>query len=104
MPQLGIDANRLASVSVISRSVSSSGIMNAMPLIKRNDDNVAIDAITNIDQRAPMLTDSVGISPWFHTRLAIHRLRNSPNAWPQPLGRGVRLVWPCTRRDYRQRQ
>ena len=76
MPQLGIDDNRLASVSGVPRIASSEGIRKATPLMKRKELAVTTSETTMIDQRAPVLSwpvpvGSVGIRPCSHTRRCI---------------------------------
>ncbi|ORV85223.1 hypothetical protein AWC11_19930 [Mycobacterium interjectum] len=68
MPQLGIDDNRLASVSAIPRRSSSEGIRKAMPLMKRKELAVTNSETTITVQRAPApsVASRFGINPCFH--------------------------------------
>src|ERR1700741_851261 len=78
MPQLGMDDNRLASVTGIPRVHSSGGIKNATPLMKRKELAVTHSEMIMVDQRAPVLSwpvnfGSVGIRPCSHTALRLVR-------------------------------
>jgi hypothetical protein len=55
MPQLGIDASKLACVSGVPREAYSLGIRKATPLIKRNELAVTDSDTTTINQRATTL-------------------------------------------------
>jgi hypothetical protein len=66
MPQLGIEDNRLASVSGMPRLASSVGIRKATPLMKRKEVAVTPNETARITQRVdvpswPLVSGSVVI-------------------------------------------
>jgi hypothetical protein len=73
MPQLGIDDNRLASVSGVPRDVSRAGIRKATPLMKRKEVAVTTSETTTIDQRAPVLGGALAVAS-FAINSCLHAL------------------------------
>ena len=73
MPQLGIDDNRVASVSGMPRRASSEGIRKATPLMKGDELAVTPNEMIMIDQRAPapnwsiMVSGSFSMHPYWHS-------------------------------------
>ena len=74
MPKLGIDDSRPALARSRPRSVCSVGMRNAAPLMKTFANNVAVNAITSIDQRRSVLIDSTDMPPWSHSHLSMLNL------------------------------
>ncbi len=62
MPKLGIDDSKPALARSSPRSVCSVGIRNAAPLMNTFANNVAVNAITSMDQRrmVPMVSAVMG--------------------------------------------